>query len=555
MRWILFLLPLLFCHLSFGAVPNPWARRTVLIVNEAVPGSADVATFYQELRGIPAENIVTINTRETEAITREGYVKDIYNPILHQLLERELLKGELLDDVTPDGRERAFILSSQVRYLVPTFGVPYKILDDPQYRDPEQLKAFFNRYGNGAEAPVFAGTQLDVTRASVDSELTTMLLDGAPLAGVLPNPLFRSDMALESSAEPFFRVVRIDGPSPVEIKDYLRRGVEAEEAGLVGVAAFDRDQRGGAFKMGNDWIQGAQNVAAQADFMIFANHDREVFPLDYLLPPVALYFGWYADDVTGMFEQPDFQFAPGAVVAHLHSFSAQALRNPNSKWVGPLLRRGASAVVGNTAEPFLHYTHNFDALMEALARGATFGDAAYYAYPVLSWQGVAIGDPLYRPFAVSLEKQVAAVDSKSRRDWNYTDGLVLLREANRLHRIDENRDAIHLARRVADSVPHPMLTHALALLAEQVGDDDAAEDILDEVNPRRDFEGARPLDWLVYARHTTRIGMDRKAIEAFDRALPGIHHQELRRIALADALAAARKFGDDEAVRRFQRMQ
>ena len=43
--------------------------------------------------------------------------------------------------------------------------------------------------------------------------------------------------------------------------------------------------------------------------------------------------------------------------------------------------------------------------MRALSRGQTLGEAAYYALPALSWQAVVIGDPLYRPFLVSLEDQ------------------------------------------------------------------------------------------------------------------------------------------------------
>jgi len=42
--------------------------------------------------------------------------------------------------------------------------------------------------------------------------------------------------------------------------------------------------------------------------------------------------------------------------------------------------------------------HRPHLLLRALARGHNFGDAVYYALPALSWQGVAIGDPLYRPF-------------------------------------------------------------------------------------------------------------------------------------------------------------
>ena len=49
-------------------------------------------------------------------------------------------------------------------------------------------------------------------------------------------------------------------------------------------------------------------------------------------------------------------------------------------------------------------------LFLALARGDTLADAAYYALPVLSWQSILIGDPLYRPFSVPLRKQLLDLD-------------------------------------------------------------------------------------------------------------------------------------------------
>jgi hypothetical protein len=55
-------------------------------------------------------------------------------------------------------------------------------------------------------------------------------------------------------------------------------------------------------------------------------------------------------------------------------------------------------------EPYLQLTHRPDLLLRALLRGDNFGDAVVYAQPALSWHTIAIGDPLYRPFAVSVER-------------------------------------------------------------------------------------------------------------------------------------------------------
>jgi len=111
-----------------------------------------------------------------------------------------------------------------------------------------------------------------------------------------------------------------------------------------------------------------------------------------------MYFGWYTGNVNGPFRNPNFKFKKGAVAVHLHSFSAGDLRNPRSKWVGPLLERGAAATVGNVYEPYLTGSHYFDVLHDRLIQGYTLVESAYMGIPQLSWQNVVIGDPLYRPY-------------------------------------------------------------------------------------------------------------------------------------------------------------
>lgn len=54
--------------------------------------------------------------------------------------------------------------------------------------------------------------------------------------------------------------------------------------------------------------------------------------------------------------------------------------------------------VGNVYEPFLGLTHDFGIIHQRLLAGFTWAEACWMAIPVASWQGVVLGDPLYRPF-------------------------------------------------------------------------------------------------------------------------------------------------------------
>jgi tetratricopeptide (TPR) repeat protein len=82
----------------------------------------------------------------------------------------------------------------------------------------------------------------------------------------------------------------------------------------------------------------------------------------------------------------------------LHSSSAATLRSTNTNWCGPLLAKGATCTLGCVYEPYLEFTPNIAVfIVRFAATGFTFGEAAWTAQPVLSWQTTVVGDPLYRP--------------------------------------------------------------------------------------------------------------------------------------------------------------
>ena len=115
---------------------------------------------------------------------------------------------------------------------------------------------------------------------------------------------------------------------------------------------------------------------------------------------IILYFGWYTQNAQGPFIDKGFQFKRGAVAAHIHSYSASTLRTTLKHWSGPLLSRGACAVLGNVYEPFLQMSTHLDLFNARFLAGFTFAEAGWIATPVFSWMQVMIGDPLYQPFIV-----------------------------------------------------------------------------------------------------------------------------------------------------------
>jgi hypothetical protein len=275
----------------------------------------------------------------------------------------------------------------------------------------------------------------------------------------------------------------------------------------------------------------------------------------------ALYFGWHTPDLNGPFALPGFRFPVGAVVLHIHSYSAHTLRSAAEGWSGPLVARGVTATAGNVFEPYLQFTHRPDLLFRALVRGDDLVDAAYYALPVLSWQGVLVGDPLYRPFAVSLAEELAHLDRLPAG----LAGYAVMRKARLLEEGGVPDMAMSLMQNELRQRPNPALALAVAeslrtagrtseaaqvlepnfraepLPADQWGLAHDAAQFLAEIDRgplaieiyRRIFSiGALPLQlrarWLVEARQTALEAHDAAQAAAWKKALDDVVGAMLR---------------------------
>ena len=232
-------------------------------------------------------------------------------------------------------------------------------------------------------------------------------------------------------------------------------------SGLRGRAYVDEDGRTGAYQIGNTWMANSAKLFKNLGFDISHDTAQSTFSPTARFDAPVLYAGWYAWDCDGPFTLPGFRFPDGAVAAHLHSFSASKIRSSDKGWVGPFVDRGVACTVGNVSEPYLNLTHKFDAFFEALCWGWNFADAAYYALPGLSWQAVAVGDPLYRPFARSLEDQLETIGEPSRI---LQDQYLVIRQAQLLEASGKDAEALALLEKQFHKVPGPALALAKARL-------------------------------------------------------------------------------------------
>jgi len=194
-------------------------------------------------------------------------------------------------------------------------------------------------------------------------------------------------------------VARLDGPSAEIARGLLGRALQAESVGLWGRAYFDlRNTTEPGLKAGDEWIRGASEICRRLGFETVVDETPETFPAGFPMSQIAIYVGWYSQDVCGPFAAPKVEFMPGAFAYHLHSYSAVTLRSATRGWAGPFLAKGVTCTMGCVDEPYLGGTPEMAVFTARLIyEGFTYGEAACAAQPVLSWQTTVVGDPLYQP--------------------------------------------------------------------------------------------------------------------------------------------------------------
>ena len=344
-------------------------------------------------------------------------------------------------------------ISNNKRILVTVRGVPFKIA-----RTPDTIPA------NKRDKRPFTAN-IKGNDSSVDSELSLLGIEGYPLEGHLNNPYFRRDESvMEPKSTSFLVVGRIDGPSVGLCKRLIDDAIKVEKTGLWGRAYLDLAKKGKGYEIGDQWIENIAKMNKMAGIPTVVDRHRDTFVTNYPMTDAAIYFGWYAHNRNGPLLNPGFSFKQGAVAVHLHSYSAFQLRHAEKRWSGPILARGAAATVGNVYEPFLALTHYFDILYQRLLQGYTIGEAAQMAIPGLSWQGVLLGDPLYRPFSPSIK-----VNIEDREDRDYK----VLRRGF-LEWKDDPEAMVTKLRTAANKMNSGPIFEALGLLARENGEEEQA---------------------------------------------------------------------------------
>ncbi len=359
----------------------------IILFNRNVPESKEVAEYYAKVRHVPSSQIFGFDLPSSDRITREVYREKIEQPLLKKLESAHLLVYEKNQALAEGSKAKFNLVASKIRYAVIAYGFPFIILEDSNVVESvaQTIQPALRR-----------------NEAAVDSELSCLHLskNGYVLTGFVPNPLYQATNAtMLTPINGPLMVARLDGPSAAIARGLVDKAQQAERDGLWGRAYFDaRGLTNGSYLVGDEWMRAAAQACRRKGFETVLDDTPPTFPAAFPLSQVAIYAGWYDANVSGPFTRDTVEFMPGAFAYHLHSFSANALRNPGRTWVGPLLAKGATITMGCVLEPYLEATPDIGCFMPRFFNGFTFGEAAYASCRALSWQIVVLGDPLYNPF-------------------------------------------------------------------------------------------------------------------------------------------------------------
>lgn len=402
MKAYCYLLLLAFVVCTKAATPGD---EVVVVYNRRVPESKAVAEHYAHARQVPESHIFGFEISTNEDMSRAEFRDELQRPLATELEKHGLWHMTSRRIPATNGlpaREERSVTDTRIRYAVLCYGVPLWIQRDLQLKEEgmEKLRPEMRR-----------------NEAAVDSELALLPLmeQKLPITGALRNLGYgTTNAAWLNPTNGLLLVARLDGPTPVVAQGLVDKALEAETNGLWGRAYIDvRNTTEPGYKMGDEWIRNAGEICRHLGFETVVDENPGTFPVGFPMSQIAVYIGWYDQNVSGPLAQPEVEFMPGAFAYHLHSFSAITLRSASRGWVGPLLARGATISMGCVQEPYLSGTPEVAVFTARLLYyGFTFGEAACACQPVLSWQTTVVGDPLYRPVSKNPEELQQELEQK-----------------------------------------------------------------------------------------------------------------------------------------------
>ncbi|MBO6101899.1 MAG: TIGR03790 family protein, partial [Opitutales bacterium] len=354
------------------------AESVFVLANKNVKESADLAAQYCALRGIGQENLILLDVKNAPNISRADYRLRVASPVFETLKARGMFSAS---GVYP----KVSVFANRAKYVVLCKGLPYRILEDAPAGAPKP-----DAHSNNS--------------ACLDSELALLLEGDYSLSNFRLNKSFKAGVYSPMLNQ--LIVARLDGITYADALNLVKSAIYAEQNGLRGRVYIDKSKK---YPAGDEWLSAAEKILSDKGFDITTDEKPACMDYFFRFDAPVFYLGWYASSPVYYFKSDLVKFAPGASALHIYSFAASNLASKKT-WAPNLVSHAPAAAFGYTDEPFLIGTHRPDIYVAALASGKTAGESAFLAMFAFSWKGMFLGDPLYRPFSVPLERQLKFIE-------------------------------------------------------------------------------------------------------------------------------------------------
>ena len=405
---LVFLVGYLPASVAWALEPN----EILVLANRNAARSVGLAKYYMEKRAIPEKNLLQLWVTDKEWCAREDYEKRVAAPVREHLKEKDTKR--------------------EIRCILVLYGLPLKVAPPgmtetekaeanslQERRDALKARTGELKSGESQEAKKTEEELKAVTKqisrlkkedqaASLDSEVSLVLMENYGLSGWIPNPFFAGYKAgaLAKDRDKVMIVSRLDGPTEETAKRVIDESMEAEKTGLTGKAYFDarwpnpsedkNNKKDVGYGRYDRSIHRAADLVKKSGRLPVVVNDRQELFQPGECPDAALYCGWYS-----LAKYVDaFQWRPGSVGYHIASSECQTLKQKESQvWCKRMLEEGIAATMGPVGEPYVQAFPVPEMFFEFLLDGSwTLAESYALSQPFWSWQMVLIGDPLYRPF-------------------------------------------------------------------------------------------------------------------------------------------------------------
>lgn len=422
----------------YGYETGAGSESVLILANSAYPDSIDVARYYAEKRNIPMPDPGN-PCSSTHILCLDAPIAK--RQVGNQMVDEDWIsyddyQARILAPVRDHLKNNG--LAEKIAYLVPVYGMPLKIMVNP-------------------EATIYP--DLSIGFVALDMLLATQVPEGG-----MTEANFMGHRFNRNYGDWYYIVSRIDGMTPELAKALVDRAIEGErtlrknpgyayfDMGGLDSGTYDKGMPDGGGRWANRWIEQGLERSAAAGLTTYGDYrggdnpargygefggpytpisaisaQNPIFDADGngKLDKVMFYTGWYRI-FAGMIPEYDvFEWMPGSVGIHIDSYAAWSLKtdafvhyewswSDKWSWAGGALRRGLTATIGAVDEPGGGGIANPGAVFDALLKGMTFGEAAFQGifstgcFYAGNEQAI-IGDPLYRPFGDSSNLQTVAI--------------------------------------------------------------------------------------------------------------------------------------------------